>query len=63
MAAGDGEAVRSKLGVGVGSFWCSSGEDEGTKRGNDLWQSFLYSWLSTVGGSTSRQRAKAVARV
>jgi hypothetical protein len=31
MAAGDGKAVRAKLGIDVGELWCSSGEDEGTK--------------------------------
>jgi hypothetical protein len=36
MAAGDGEAVRSKLGIDVGKLWCSSGEDEGTKGGSGL---------------------------
>jgi hypothetical protein len=29
--AGDGEAVRAKLGVDVDGFWGSSGKDEGTK--------------------------------
>jgi hypothetical protein len=36
MAAGDGEAVRPKLGIDVSEFWCSSGEDEGTKVGGGL---------------------------
>jgi hypothetical protein len=36
MAAGDGEAVQSKLDVGVSSLWCLSSKDEGTKRGGEL---------------------------
>jgi hypothetical protein len=36
MATGDDEAIWSKLGVGVGDLWCSSGEDEGTIGGNGL---------------------------
>jgi hypothetical protein len=36
VAAGDGEAVRLASGVDVGKLRCSSGEDEGTKGGDDL---------------------------
>jgi hypothetical protein len=36
MTDGVGEAVRPKLGINVGDFWSSSGEDEGTKGGVSL---------------------------
>jgi hypothetical protein len=36
VAAGDDEAVRLASGVNVGKLRCSSGEDEGTKGGDDL---------------------------
>jgi hypothetical protein len=52
MAAGDGEAVRPKLGIDVGELWCSSGEDEGTKGGDGLQRSFRDSQFSTGGGLT-----------
>jgi hypothetical protein len=40
VAAGDGEAVRPKLGVEVGKLWCSSGKDEGTNGGDGVQRSF-----------------------
>jgi hypothetical protein len=37
---GDGEAVRSALGVDAGKLWCSSVEGDGTKGGGGLRRSF-----------------------
>jgi hypothetical protein len=51
MEDGDSGAVRSKLGIGDNGLWCSSGDDEGTKRGG------------TGGSSRVRWRATVVARV
>jgi hypothetical protein len=40
MAAGDGEVVQLASGVDDGKLRYSFGEDEGTKGGVGLWQSF-----------------------
>jgi hypothetical protein len=55
MVAGDGEAVRPKLGVDVGGLWGSSGEDEGTKGGVGLRRSSWRSWISTGSKESVRQ--------
>jgi hypothetical protein len=57
VAAGVGEAVRSAMGIDVGKLRCSSDEDEGTKGGSGLRQSFQDGQFSTCGGTPVRRRA------
>jgi hypothetical protein len=50
VAAGDGEATWLASGVIAGKLRCSSGEDEGTKRGGGFWRSFLDGRFGTDDG-------------
>jgi hypothetical protein len=63
MVAGNGEAVRSNLDIGVIGLLCSFSEDEGTKGGSGLRRLSLDSWLGTGSGKMARRRAKMVTRV
>jgi hypothetical protein len=57
VATGDGEANRLASGVNTGKLRCSSSEDEGTKAGDGLWQSFQDGRFGMGGDTPARRQA------